>query len=387
MAKKVVSPFLPLAQNYAKELDISLKDLSVAALRSMFGHVYYIWRTFKPALGFDHGLATYGTVWEALAVVGFQGAMQALNLKQVPDLPTFGKIVQFCFTGVPALYEIKRNEKDEHVGHVLWCANPAYGPSDCRLDRNDYYRQEVYLTYTYLRKLIAEAKKVGLKDDVEIEIPSGRCRDGSACACQIIMRTPFGDKDKPLPEVKHRFIEEEMGKTEPLMYILKKQKRSLEDQGPGTFLGFFYTDFLAWQGLESAVSAEKATAIYLDLWRTFPPMWAKDARTELWAGKPANPKALAEILAYCEKRKYMPYKVTASNGSVTLTSKLNPYVEVMQIFGFKQGCSYFKVLTKRDQDFINLVLKEVKVDKQYKAVLTKSISAGDDVNQITVTKN
>ncbi len=43
MAKKVVSPFLPLAQKYAKELDSSLKDLSVAALRSMFGHVYYIW--------------------------------------------------------------------------------------------------------------------------------------------------------------------------------------------------------------------------------------------------------------------------------------------------------------------------------------------------------
>ncbi len=82
----------------------------------------------------------------------------------------------------------------------------------------------------------------------------------------------------------------------------------------------------------------------------------------------------------------MPYKVTSSNGSVTLTSKLNPYVEVMQIFGFKQGCSYFKVITKRDQDFINLVLKEMKADKHYKAVLSKSISAGDDVNQITITK-
>ena len=386
MAKKTLSPFLPLTQKFTKELNISLKDLSVAALRSMFGHVYYIWRTFKPALGFDHGLAAYGTVWEALAVVGFQGAMQALNLKQVPDLPTFGKIVQFCFTGVPALYEIKRNEKDEHVGHVLWCANPAYGPADCRLDRNDYYRQEVYLTYTYLRKLIDEAKKVGLKDDVEIEIPSGRCRDGSACACQIIMRTPFGDKDKPLPEVKYRFIEEEMGKTEPLLYILRKQKRSLKDQGPGTFLGFFYTDFLAWEGLESAVGTDKATLVYLDLWRAYPPLWAKDARADLWAGKPDNAKALAEILAYCERKKYMPYKITANNGSVTLTSKLNPYVEVIQIFGVKQDCSYFKVLTERDQDFINQVLQEMKSEKQYKAVLSKSISAGDDVNQITITK-
>jgi len=386
MAKKIVSPFFPLAQNYAQELKMSLKDLSVAALHSMFGHVYYIWRSFKPALGFDKALETYGTVWEALAVASFQGALQALKLKEVKDLSTFGKIVQHCFTGVPAIYEIKRDDPHEHVGHVLWCANPAYGPLDCRFDRNDYYRQEVYLTYTYLRKLIEEAKKVGLKDDIEIEIPSGRCRDGNACACQIILRTPYGDKDKPLPEVKYRFIEEEMGKTEPLLYVLKKQKRSLEDQGPSTFLGFFYTDYLAWAGLENAVSSKKATEVYLDLWRTFPPMWAQEARTDLWAGKPTTAKALADILMYCEKKKYMPYKVTSSNGRVTLTSTLNPYVEVMGAFGFKKGCSYFKVLTKRDQDFINQVLKEAKADKTFKVTLRKSISEGDKVSQIEIAK-
>ena len=386
MAKKVVSPFLPLAEKYAKELNASLKDLSVAALYSMFGHVYYIWQSFKPALGFDKALETYGTVWENLAVVSFQGGMQALGLKEVKDLPTFGKIVQHCFTGVPSLYEIKRNDAHEHVGHVLWCANPAYGPSDCRLERNDYYRQEVYLTYTYLRKLVAEAKKVGLKEDIEIEIPTGRCRDGGACACQIILRTPTGDKDKPLPDVKHQFIEEKMGKMEPLMYILKKQKRSLEDQGPGTFLAFFYTDYLAWAGLENACSAKQANDIYQDLWRTFPPMWAEDARLELWAGKPKTAQDMAEIIAYCEHQKYMPYNVTSSNGKVTLTSTLNPYTEVMGIFGFKKGCSYFKAVTKRDKDFITQVLKETKADKKFKATLTKAISEGDKVNQIEITQ-
>jgi len=386
MAEKNVSPFLPLAQKYAKELKMSLKDLSVAALYSMFGHVYYIWQSFKPALGFDKALETYGTVWEALAVASFQGGMQALGLKAVKDLPTFGKIVQHCFTGVPALYEIKRDWPTEHVGHVLWCANPAYGPADSRFKRNDYYRQEVYLTYTYLRKLIEEAKKVGLEDDIEIELPSGRCRDGAACACQIILRTPRGDKDIPLPEVKYCFIEEQMGDTEPLLYVLRKQKRSLEEQGPSTFLGFFYTDYLAWAGLESAVSAKRATEVYLDLWRIFPPLWVKDARLDLWAGKPKTAKGLADILMYCEKKKYMPYKVSQKNGSVTLTSALNPYVEVMGAFGFKKGCSYFKVLTKRDQDFIDQVLKEAKVDKGFKATLTKAISEGDKVNQIEIAK-
>jgi len=386
MANKNVSPFLPLAQKYAKELKMSLKDLSVAALHSMFGHVYYIWQSFKPALGFDKALETYGTVWEALAVASFQGGMQALELKAVKDLPTFGKIVQYCFTGVPALYEIKRDWPNEHVGHVLWCANPAYGPADSRFQRNDYYRQEVYLTYTYLRKLIEEAKKVGLEDDIEIELPTGRCRDGAACACQIILRTPRGDKDIPLPEVEYRFIEEEMGNTEPLLYILRKQKRNLEEQGPSTFLGFFYTDYLAWAGLESAVSVKKATEVYLDLWRIFPPLWVKDARLDLWAGKPTTTKAIADILTYCEKKKYMPYKVSKKNGSITLSSTLNPYVEVMGAFGFKKGCSYFKVLTKRDQDFIDQVLKEAKADKKFKATLTKALSEGDKVNQIVIAK-
>jgi hypothetical protein len=167
---------------------------------------------------------------------------------------------------------------------------------------------------------------------------------------------------------------------------LRKQKRSLEEQGPSTFLGFFYTDYLAWAGLENAVDAKKATEVYLDLWRTFPPMWVEEARLDLWAGKPKTTQGLADILTYCEKKKYMPYKVTSKNKSITLTSDLNPYVEVMSAFGFKKGCSYFKALTKRDKDFIDRVLKEAKADKGFKATLTKAISEGAKVNQIVIAK-
>lgn len=386
MGKKNVSPFLPVMKKYARELDMSFNGLFVNLLKSMYAHVYYIWRTFKPALGFEKGLETYGTVWDTLAVASFQAGMQELGLKEVKDLPTFGKIVQFCFLGVPALYYIKRNERNEHVGQILWCANPAYGPPDSRFDRNDYYRQEIHLTYTYLRRLVAEAKKAGLKEEVEIELPSGRCRDGAACACQIVLRTPHADKSKPLPEVPYQFIEEEMGSTEPILYILKKQKRSPEYQGPNTFVGFFYTDYLAWAGLEQAVDAQKAEGVYLDLWREFPFQWTKEARLDLWLGRPETIADVARILAYCEKRKYMPYKVAEHNGVITLTSALNPYVEVMQAFGFKKGCSYFKVVSKRDQDFIGQVLQEVRADKRFKATLTKAVSAGDKVNQIELVK-
>ena len=98
------SPELQFMEAHCKALNKSLKNLTVDALKSLFGHVYYIWRTFKPALGEEEGLKYYGNVWAALAQISFGNAMRDLKLKAVKDLPTLGKIVQYCFTGVPALY-------------------------------------------------------------------------------------------------------------------------------------------------------------------------------------------------------------------------------------------------------------------------------------------
>ena len=387
MADKATSPFLPLAEKYAKELEMDLAALSTTALKSLFGHVYYIWRTYKPALGYEKALEVYGSLWDALAFSSFQEAMSALDLKEIKDLPTLGKIVQNCFIGVPALYEIKRNEKDEHVGHVLWCANPGYGPSDTTFHRHDYYRQEVFLTHQYLRTIIAEAKKVGLYEDIEIELPSGRCRDGAACACQIILRTHRADKYRPLPEVEYRFIEEEMGDREPLLYVLEKQKRTIEEQGPGSFIGFFYVDYLAWAGLENALNAAQALDIYKDLWRNFSPLWVKDARLGLGIAKPCTGKDLADIIAYCQRKKYILYREeNGTDETVTLAAHMDPFVEVLAAFGFEKDCPYFMALAEVDQDFIHEVVKEVSLDQTFKATLTQSIGMGASSSQIVVAK-
>ncbi len=93
-------PLLPFMEAHAKALGTNVKDLTVESLKSLFGHVYYIWRTFKPALGEEDGLKYYGNVWAELAKLGFAGSMEKFGLKEVKDLPTLGKIVQDCFTGV-----------------------------------------------------------------------------------------------------------------------------------------------------------------------------------------------------------------------------------------------------------------------------------------------
>ena len=205
------NPVLQFTQSHSAALGTTLDALTADALRSLYGHVYNIWRTFKPALGEELGVKLYGNIWAELARISFAGAMAQLELDAVKDLPTLGKVVQKCFTGVPTLYVIKRNEPNEHVGHILWCANPGYGPADKIYSRHDYYRKEIYLTYVYLWTVIEEAKKKGLEEDVVVDIPSGRCRDGACGACQIILRTHNADQDLHLPEVENRYLEEEMG--------------------------------------------------------------------------------------------------------------------------------------------------------------------------------
>jgi hypothetical protein len=376
-------PLLPFMEAHGKLLKKSTKALTVDALRSLFGHVYYIWRTFKPALGEEDGLKYYGNVWGELAKLGFAGAMAKFGLKKVTDLPTLGKIVEECFTGVPALYITRRNEKNEHVGHVLWCANPAYGPDDNTYCRHDYYRQEVYLTYVYIWALIEEAKKNGLKEDILVELPSGRCRDGSACACQIIMRTRAANPDMPLPEVKKTFIDLEMGTQEPVSYVLKKQKRSFDEQGPATFSGFFAVDFFAWLQLFLNVKG-KSQKIYNELWATFPPMWVKEARLELEIGRVKTAKELAQVIAYCMSKKYIAGTVTVADANqAVVVATADPFVQVADMFGAPKD--YHKALAKMDESFIAGIVKEAKMDKKATVKIKSHIAQGAEKTEIVVT--
>ncbi len=367
---------------YCKALNKTLQELTVDALRSLFGHVYYIWRTFKPAMGEEMGLKYYGNVWAELARIGYAGAKQKFGLKEVKDLPTFGKIVQECFTGVPALYVTKRSTKKEHVGHVLWCANPAYGPADNTFCRHDYYRQEVYLTYVYIWALIDEAKKDGLQEEVLVDLPSGRCRDGAACACQIILRTKAADPDRHLPEIENKFIDLEMGKQEPVAYVLKKQKRSFEEQGPATFFGFFAVDSFAWAQI-NAYDKSKSQDIYNKLWQNFPENWVKEARLDLEIGRVTTAEELADVIMYCQKNKYIGFsKIESSENKVVIAAEIDPFVQVADMF--KAPAGYKKALVDMDKDFVANILKETKTAKKAKAVFLSHIAKGDKKTEIQI---
>lgn len=386
MSDNQASPFLPLANKYAEALGLTLTELSVSSARSFFSHMYYLWRTAKEPLGAEGAYKAGLSIWEAFGAYSLQASMEAMGISEVKDLQTFGKIVQNAFIGVPCHYVVKRDEADEHVGHVVWCPNPVYGPADNVFNRHDYYLREIPITIEFLKVLEAEAKKVGFSHDLEFEMPTGRCRDGTACACEIVIRTANADKSRPLPEVEDRRIEDEMGDAEPYLYILEQQGRTLEEQGPASFITFPYTDYLVWQALVDIGGEQKGLEIYLDLWRQFPSTWVKDARVDLWAGKPETPEALADIVAYAYGRIYMPYRLGREDDRVSLTSALNPYVEVMSAFGFEKDHPYFKVVARRDQDLLNEIVTEARGQNAFKATLTKSIGEGAEVNEIEITR-
>lgn len=377
------NPVLQFTKTHCALLGKALDEITADALKSLFGHVYYVWRTFKPALGEELGVKLYGNVWADLARMSFAGALEKLKLDAVPDLPTLGRIVRECFIGVPALYVIKRNDAHEHVGHILWCANPAYGPADNTYNRHEYYRKEVYLTYVYLWTLIEEAKKKGLRQEITVDMPSGRCRDGACGACQVVLRTQDADPSRHLPEVENRFIEQEIGAQEPVSFILNEQGRTFEEQGPATFSGFFAVDFLAWLQLFTN-DPDNANRIYCQLWEHYREPWVKEAKLALEIGRVTSAQELADIIAYCERRRYIAFaRGDGENGTVRLRASADPFVQIADMFN--APVAYKEALVEMDRSFIEGLIRDLRLDQRAQHTIVSHIANGDERTEISIT--
>ncbi len=51
------NPVLQFMESHCASLDRTIDDLTADSLKSLFAHVYYVWRTFRPALGEELGVA------------------------------------------------------------------------------------------------------------------------------------------------------------------------------------------------------------------------------------------------------------------------------------------------------------------------------------------
>ncbi len=384
------NPLLESTKSYARELGYDLPEMAVHAIRRMIGHSYYIWKTMRREFGPDKGYEFYYAMVIKLTAGMVPGAAAFLGIEEVKDIPTLGKIIERGLTTFPVLYETVRNDKDVHVGRVPWCLNPTYGPCDSYVDRQAYFRHERDVTIDpFLKGYVQYAKEHGLKEDVEIDCPQARCTNADACFCEYVIRrkgTPEIKSTTPPVEEKS-FIEFDIGDEEPLLYILKKQGRTVEDQLPLTFLGYFLYDSAAYDTFEERLGKEKGLELYYKLWLlAYPADWTKEARLELEIGRTKSLEELAKIIAFCEKRRFTSYQLASKgDNQVILSGTTDPFVEMSTKFlGKEVGGNYLKAMASANQEFINQVVSEAKMAGVVKATLTRALARGDDKNEIVI---
>lgn len=349
---------------------------AVNALKLMFSHVYYVWKILRSEMGYDLALKTYSEVWDAFVTITFRRSIETLGIKEIKDIPTLGKLLQASMSNVPALYEIVENSKDRHIGRVHWCANPAYGPHDCVFARHEYYRVEVPLTERpALTRKIAEARKLGFNEDIEIAVPVGRCRDGSASFCQIHVwkkGTP-GIEPEVIPDAEKVFIEDEIGEEEPILYILRKQGKNIEDFATQALKNMVFTDMAFWDGLVKQLGYSKALGIYAALWQVYPPLWVKEAKLHLKLGAVRTISQIANVIMFCERKRFLDYTISEKNPmSITLINDVDPYLRMpVKFFDKHPKDNYFNAVRHAHMSFINSILIETEVAKNIEVSIKK----------------
>lgn len=383
------NPLLESTKNYAQELGYDLSDMAVRVVRADMAHAYHIWETMRREFGPDKGFEFYYAIIDVLTAVLVSGAAASLGIKEVKDIPTLGRIVQSAMTTFPCYYETVTSSKDVHIGRVLWCVNPVYGPCDNFLDRHAYFRSEVAATIDpFLTGFVKYAKEHGLEEDVEIEVPQARCTDANARFCEFVLRRKGTPKIGPtiLPVEEKSFIEFETADEEPLLYILKKQGRTLEEQLPLSFLAFFLYDSATYDVLEKKLGKKRALELYHKLWLTYPADWTKEARLELEIGRVTSLEDLAKIIALCEKRKFISYQIVSKeDNQVILSGTSDPFIEMSTKFlGKEIGSNYLKAVASANQEFINRVVSEAKIADVAKTTVKRALAKGDDKNEILI---
>ena len=123
--------------------------------------------------------------------------------------------------------------------------------------------------------------------------------------------------------------------------------------------------------------------MYLQLWQIFPPMWTKEARLDLEIGRVKTAMELADVVAYCQKKKYTAYHVTSSSkGSVVLTAEADPFVQIADMLQAPKA--YKEALAEMDKDFVANIIKETKMGKKATARFMSHIAKGDKKTELEI---
>jgi hypothetical protein len=384
-----------------------MADFAEDLFRNSWSRGYARWRVLKDVileLGWDlsseEGYSKYIDYYKLVFnMTQFTDqAMQQMGLEEIKDIPTMGQVLKHIWHDLflcPS--EVVEESLDRTVIRTLWCGNPAYGPApfgphDCIANFHEYYRLvDGGLTRDLgLTGMIEEARKRGLSEEVEHDMPWALCRDGDAPYCLYVMKKK-GTPDYQLPDLSDRDktwslehkIEQSGEKT--MVYIAKMLDKTIEEVAGGILILYVALDTGGYIPAEITFSKDKGLEMYNRYWLSFLYHWFREAKFELEIGKVANIRELAEIIAFCERKKFIPYQLDDQDGRIVLTAQDDPFAEVStQFLGMPPGFSYLNAIAAADDAFIGKIVEDSKMKDRAKVTAVKRLVNGDDCNEIVV---
>lgn len=312
-------------EEYSKALEKDYLDLAKEAIHLLFNNTYMLWEEYKKAKGTEEGMNIYAEFWVDFARDAFNATLTKLEIKEVPDLQTFGKILKYMMSKAPSIYEIVVDKPDLHVGHVLWCANPGMNVFPRQgYNTGSYLRAEGFITPPYLNSYLEEAKKHGLDKDFVIGCNAAMCVDCSKACCQYVVYKANAKIPK-FPELSKSFLYDEIGTEDPLPYILKRLNRSVEQQAADSISGVPFVDYVGWQQMFKQKINDFA---YPSLWKGHFKRWWENALIDLRIAPPSCLYELGRVFIHCMKRRFTPYSMkTNTDTCIQLVNTINPFID------------------------------------------------------------
>ena len=382
-------------------------DFAEELFRNSWSRGYARWRVLKEVIqeqgwdlsteeGYGKFLNYYRMIFNMSQATDM--AAQQMGIEQISDIQTVGKVFQHIWHHIFLVpTEIVEETPDRTVLRSLWCGNPAFGPEpfgakDCIANFHEYYRLvDGGLTRDLgLGGTIEEAKKRGLSEETEFEMPWMMCRDGDVPYCLYVLKKK-GTPDYPLPTLSDReksyFIEHKIGQSgeKTMNYVSKLLGKSIEEVTFGILVLYVMLDTGGYIPAEITFNADKAQQMYNKYWLSFLEKWFRDAKFELEIGKVATLRELADIIAYCERKKFIPYQLEDQGSRIVLTAKDDPFAEVStQFLGMPIGFGYLDAIAAADDAFLNKIVEESKMQGRARVTGTKRLVKGDDCNEIVL---
>jgi hypothetical protein len=118
------------------------------------------------------------------------------------------------------------------------------------------------------------------------------------------------------------------------------------------------------------------------LWENYRRPWLNEAKLALEIGKVATARELADLIAYCQRRRYIAFSAERADGTVRLTAAADPFVQVADMLGAPPA--YKEALVEMDRRFMEGLIGDLKLGGRARSAIVSHLARGDERTEISV---